>query len=160
MSLKAYCDRTYGRRSRVHLGSLELDLFAAFTEPAALIAVYEEPKGGPIKNGEGYGLVLRATFHDGVTPITEVKLLARPPGLRRDTGHYDVATWATCNDWAPARRGSRASLKGGTAKTPAGASARAPRPDLNDDEGNIDYEDGDDDEEEDGSGDHGNSPRD
>ena len=63
----------------------------------------------------------------------------------RDTGHFDVATPVTDSDWTPARRGPRAPLKGVSARTPARTSARAPRPDLHDDEDNIDYEDEDDD---------------
>ena len=124
-----------------------------FIEPGTLVAVYEEPGEAPLKNGEEYDLTLlhtlRGIFHDGVSPITEVKLLARSFGLVRDTGHYDVATRVVDSDWTPARRGARLTSKGTSARTPARTSARAPRPDFYDDE-DIDYEVDDDDDDDDG----------
>ena len=130
MSLKAYTDKAYSRKSRVHLGAIELDLFVTFIEPGTLVAVYEEPGGAPLKNGEEYDLTLRGIFHDGVSPITEVKLLARSSGPVRDTGHYDVATRVVDSDWTPARRGALLTSTGTSARTPARTSARAPRPDF------------------------------
>jgi len=59
MPLKAYIDKTYSPRSRVHLGALDIDLFVNNVEPGALVAVYEAPEGAPFKNGEEHDLRLR-----------------------------------------------------------------------------------------------------
>ena len=98
MPLRAYNDKTYSKRSRVHPRALEVDLFVNFVEPDTLVAVYEGLEGAPFKNGEEYDLTLRGIFHDGVSPITEVSFPARPKGPKRDTGHYDAATRVTDSD--------------------------------------------------------------